>query len=683
LAGLVVDTNGDAFVSVRDLAASNNNWVTFKFSGSTGSVLWGPVVYDRAGTSDLPTGIGLLPGGDVVVTGFATAPSQHEIAVIRYSGATGAVVWGPTFISGVSGTSAEPTELATDSSGNLFVTGYSYDPLDPTSVDVVVVKLLGGTGAPAWGPFYIDAGLNDYGVSIALMGSGDPVVAAWSRDRRIPAQDAVLLLSWESSTGTLRWGPVRYETNLGESPNWVGVGANTIYVAADYELNGSRPEFFNPPTTLVLAYVETLGIATPSEDLFATCGTPLSIPLEAANVNGTATWSAVGEPPGVTVSPSGLLYGTPTQVGEFLMSVQVQDSSLATASRDLTIVVREDGMVPIVATPVDDCTWMLSVPGSWTSHAWEPSDETTSTITVSPLNDTIYGVTVDDGSGCTVRGSVLIRATRLIDPDCDAPGLTAISPTSGQAAGGTLVTLSGSQFEAGTQTRVDAIPVSTSFQDASTLTITTPPLDPGTLNNVLVVNPNFSTAMLPNAFFADFSDVDQLHSFHDFVEALVRAQVTAGCGGGNYCPDDAATREQMAVFLLRSKEGPSYSPPACVTPTFNDVPCTSPFAPWINELVARSVTAGCGGGNYCPNDPVTREQMAVFLLRTFEGPTYTPPACVTPTFTDVPCSSPFARWIEELVARGITAGCGGGLYCPLQAVSRGQMAVLLTATFGL
>ena len=42
-----------------------------------------------------------------------------------------------------------------------------------------------------------------------------------------------------------------------------------------------------------------------------------------------------------------------------------------------------------------------------------------------------------------------------------------------------------------------------------------------------------------------------------------------------------------------------------------------------------------------------------------------------------------ARWIEELVLRGITAGCGGGLYCPLQAVSRGQMAVFLTVTFGL
>jgi hypothetical protein len=520
-------------------------------------------------------------------------------------------------------------------------------------------------------------------VSIALMGSGDPVVAAWSRDRRIPAEDAILLLSWESSTGTLRWGPVRYETNLGESPNWVGVGANTIYVAADYELNGSRPEFFNPPTTLVLAYVETLGIATPPDDIFATCGTPLSIPLEAANVNGTATWSAVGEPPGVTVSPSGLLSGTPTQVGEFLMSVQVQDSSLATASRDLTIVVREQDMLPIVDAQLGECLDQLSVPGSWSSYLWEPGAVTDPSIFVSPPNDTIFGVTVTDASGCTRRGSILVRGRRLLNPACDAPGLTGITPTSGPAAGGTELTASGSGFEAGSEARIGTLPAGASFQDPGTLLITTPALDPGFLHDLVVTNSSLANAILYDAFFADFLDVDQAHNFHDFIEALVRAQVTAGCGFGNYCPDSSATREQMAVFLLRSKEGPSYSPPACVTPTFIDVPCTSPFAPWINELVARSVTAGCGGGNFCPGDAVTREQMAVFLLRTFEGPTYTPPDCTVPTFSDVPCSSGFARWIEELVLRGITAGCGGGLYCPLSAVSRGQMAVFLTETFGL
>jgi hypothetical protein len=94
------------------------------------------------------------------------------------------------------------------------------------------------------------------------------------------------------------------------------------------------------------------------------------------------------------------------------------------------------------------------------------------------------------------------------------------------------------------------------------------------------------------------------------------------------------------------------------------------------------VTSGCGGGNYCPTNPVTREQMSVFLLHTLD-PALSPPACTTPVFGDVPASSQFCRWIEELARRGITSGCGGGNYCPTDAVTREQMAVFVTATFGL
>jgi hypothetical protein len=182
---------------------------------------------------------------------------------------------------------------------------------------------------------------------------------------------------------------------------------------------------------------------------------------------------------------------------------------------------------------------------------------------------------------------------------------------------------------------------------------------------------------------ASFGDVPTGAGIYRFVETLLHKGVTAGCGAGNYCPNSNSTRAQMAVFLLVAADPPGYSPPACVTPAFADVPCSSGFASWINELAARGVTVGCGGGNYCPTAAVTRGQMAVFLLRTKEGNAYTPPACVTPAFADVPCSSALAIWINELAARGITAGCGGGNYCPGNPVTRGQMAVFLTTTFGL
>jgi hypothetical protein len=115
---------------------------------------------------------------------------------------------------------------------------------------------------------------------------------------------------------------------------------------------------------------------------------------------------------------------------------------------------------------------------------------------------------------------------------------------------------------------------------------------------------------------------------------------------------------------------------------FADVPASSPFCRWIEELARRGVVTGCGGGNYCPASTVTREEMAVFAVRTAD-PTYTPPACTTPLFNDVPASSPYCRWIEELVRRGVVTGCGGGNYCPTVPVTREQMAVFIVFTFGL
>ena len=174
--------------------------------------------------------------------------------------------------------------------------------------------------------------------------------------------------------------------------------------------------------------------------------------------------------------------------------------------------------------------------------------------------------------------------------------------------------------------------------------------------------------------------------FFRFIETLLHRGVTGGCTATTYCPASSTTREQMAVFVLISKEGAAYTPPACVAGSeqFGDVPATSPFCRWIEELVTRGVVAGCGSGNYCPANPVTREQMAIFVLRTLD-PGLTPPACVAGSeqFGDVPATSPFCRWIEELANRAVVTGCGGGNYCPAASVTREQMGVFLSVTFGL
>jgi CSLREA domain-containing protein len=184
------------------------------------------------------------------------------------------------------------------------------------------------------------------------------------------------------------------------------------------------------------------------------------------------------------------------------------------------------------------------------------------------------------------------------------------------------------------------------------------------------------------AFESRFHDVPADHWAFSHIETLAASGITSGCGGGNYCPNAPVTRAQMAVFLERGMRGSDYKPDPGVGNVFLDVPADYWAGGWVELLSSDGITAGCGAGNYCPENTVTREQMAVFLLRAKYGQDYASP---TPTgiFNDVVLSHWSAGWIEQLANEGITGGCGSGNYCPKGSVTRDQMAVFLVKTFGL
>ena len=141
----------------------------------------------------------------------------------------------------------------------------------------------------------------------------------------------------------------------------------------------------------------------------------------------------------------------------------------------------------------------------------------------------------------------------------------------------------------------------------------------------------------------------------------------------------------MAVFLLRARHGATFTPPTATGAVFEDVPAGSFAADWIEELAKEGITGGCSVSPslYCPGAPVTRAQMAVFLLKMEHGKRFLPAPCGG-LFSDVSCPDAFAAdWIETLAAEGVTAGCGGTDYCPDATSTRGQMAAFLTRTFGL
>ena len=287
-------------------------------------------------------------------------------------------------------------------------------------------------------------------------------------------------------------------------------------------------------------------------------------------------------------------------------------------------------------------------------------------------------VTNPDGQSKTSASGILTIATGPV------PTVSAIAPASGPAAGGTSVTLTGTDFTAGAGVSIGgAAATGVNVTGSTSADAVTPALTPGTLNDVTLTNLDNQSGTLADGFFADFTDVPQADIFHSYVEKLVRNGVTAGCGGGAYCRDASVRRDQMAVFLLKSKYGAAHVPPAC-TGIFTDVACPGTFTDWIEELSALGVTGGCGGTDYCPASPVTRAQMSAFLLKTDFGSAYAPPACTGTVFTDVPCQGGlFDAWIEDLASRGITGGCGGGNYCPSNPNTRGQMAVFLVKTFSL
>ena len=257
-------------------------------------------------------------------------------------------------------------------------------------------------------------------------------------------------------------------------------------------------------------------------------------------------------------------------------------------------------------------------------------------------------------------------------------------PSSGPPSGGTPINLTGTNFIVGASVTIGDDPApDVVVLSSGTLTALAPALPAGSVSDITVTNADSTNGTLPSGWVVDFLDVPQSNAFYADVIAIARNGITAGCGGGSYCIAGEVTRAQMAVFLLKSRNGACYSPPPC-TGTFSDVSCPSIFADWIEALAAEGITAGCGAGIYCPSSPVRRDQMAAFLLKASNGSNYIPPNCLG-RFQDVPCPSLFADWVEQLYAEGVTRGCGTNplIYCPGASVTRGQMAVFLVKTFNL
>ena len=153
--------------------------------------------------------------------------------------------------------------------------------------------------------------------------------------------------------------------------------------------------------------------------------------------------------------------------------------------------------------------------------------------------------------------------------------------------------------------------------------------------------------------------------FLDDIHWIYYNGITVGCGGGKFCPLSAVTREQMAIFLVRA-----FDHPPTGTDYFTDDTGLS-GEDSINALRAAGITSGCTATHFCPTARVTREQMAIFLDKELNLPS------ASVDYFDDDDGRSGEGSINAMAQAGLTGGCGTRQYCPTASVTREQMAAFL------
>ena len=158
---------------------------------------------------------------------------------------------------------------------------------------------------------------------------------------------------------------------------------------------------------------------------------------------------------------------------------------------------------------------------------------------------------------------------------------------------------------------------------------------------------------------------------------MYEAGITDGCYTyphepelGGFCPYLQVLRDQVAAFLVRALDLP-----ATTVDAFTDDELTR--LEWhINALAAAGIAEGCGEGLFCPRHPLSRAEMASFMVRAFELP-----PSATDAFTDDTGNTHEAD-INALAAAGLTQGCSAGAYCPNGLITRYEVALLFYRLLG-
>ncbi|MGE5156463.1 MAG: S-layer homology domain-containing protein, partial [Betaproteobacteria bacterium] len=516
-----------------------------------------------------------------------------------------------------------------------------------------------------------------------------PVATTWAHLSPVIQGNAPNL---SASVGRAPAGLPKAPTKVGSLPDLTGAPAFGIDLTAStlvYWPDITAPAGWStvapePGTnywggTFYLGDFSKLFVVDAATDSLATLDTTTG----AATVIGTATPNPGDTWIGLTATNTGVMYGAATVCNGTTSNLYTIDPTTGAAT-----LVGAITNAPCLINLAADAAGGLYGVDIWNNNLVKVNPATGAGTVVGPTGivaNYVQGLSFDMGSGTlywaaynqtSAQGELRVidtttGASTLIGafPNGDEVGAFAIESFAGPTLPWLTLTPSSGSVGPGGGVPIDAHFIADGADHFGLLraTIKTTTDTPYPVNDVSVC---FTKAFLdvPAGYWADA-----------FVHGIAGARITTGCGSGSFCPDQPMTRGTMARWLLLARYGNLYAPPPCQG-IFADVPCeTTPNADYIEDLYNKGITAGCGTNplRYCPNDPVLREQMAVFIdVAAGFAP---PPSCTDQRFDDVPCSSPYAPFINDIANRGITAGCSTNppLFCPSEPTTRAQEAVFV------
>lgn len=158
------------------------------------------------------------------------------------------------------------------------------------------------------------------------------------------------------------------------------------------------------------------------------------------------------------------------------------------------------------------------------------------------------------------------------------------------------------------------------------------------------------------------------------IERAAEWGITNGCGEGRFCPGLSISRSQMAAFLYRAVSYRTGVPPSAAR--FAGLSDVGEGA-WYGVFARWAVSTGvmsARGGEFLPGGVVTRGDMALMLTAAF--PALADDSAATGLFQDLDASGDTARAAEALHRAGVTRGCSTAplRFCPDEPVTRSQMA---------